>query len=162
MGSSEPAHRNQEAVELTVRFEWPFHPSDVIVGREYGPIVDRSVEEPTLHDGIDLCAPAGSLVRAAGDGVVTLVLLDRHGDDGEGNAVWIKHSDELTTKVRHLAGAPQVSLGETVRLGQVLGTVGQTGNATGPHVCFSTIYRGRAINPRTFMRDAAGPIPERD
>ncbi|PPG39473.1 M23 family metallopeptidase [Pseudoclavibacter sp. RFBA6] len=137
-----------------MQFEWPFHPDDVVIpqGGEFGP--RPSGPELADHFGMDLNAPAGSLVRAAAAGTVTVTRRDGADDEGEGNSVWLRHDDRLQTRYLHLDEL-LVEQGDVVELGQPIGTVGQTGNASGPHLCFMTLFYGVAFNPRTFMRDRA-------
>lgn len=141
-------------------FEWPFDPDDVIVPQwgEFGKRPRGLVV--VAHDGIDLNAPHGATVRAAAAGVVTLIRVEGDGDDGEGNAVWIKHTERFMTRYLHLQAALLVRAGEFVELGQPLGKVGQSGNADGPHLCFMTLIEGAAFNPRTFMRNRAKELQE--
>lgn len=83
------------------------------------------------HRGIDYAAPIGTPVKAAGDGVVEFI-----GDQrGYGNMVVLKHKDPYTTLYAHLdAFADGVAKGARVRQGEVIGFVGKTGWATGPHL----------------------------
>ncbi|WP_181062826.1 M23 family metallopeptidase [Pseudoclavibacter sp. RFBG4] len=154
-----------------MKFEWPFNPADVIVPPrgEFGPRLPLGAPEGLpgaasdleQHDGIDLNAPAGAIVRAAAAGVVTLLRVDGEDDEGEGNAVWLRHSEAFQTRYLHLDSV-LVEHDQVVELGQPIGTVGQTGNAPAPHLCFLTLVAGRAFNPRTFMRDRAREETTRD
>lgn len=143
-------------------YTWPLDPGDVIVGREFGPARDLNgpqMDHDYMHEGIDLNAPAGAEVRVAAAGVVTLVLADGDGD-GEGNSVWVRHSDAHQTRYHHMRDAPDLTVGEAVHAGQVIGHVGSSGNASGAHLCFMTIAYGTALNPRTFMRNRALDLQE--
>ncbi|WP_424462869.1 M23 family metallopeptidase [Pseudoclavibacter helvolus] len=147
-----------------MKFEWPFNPADVIVPPrgEFGPRPPLGAPEGLplssldleQHDGIDLNAPAGAVVCAAASGVVTLVRDEGDHDEGEGNAVWLRHSEKFQTRYLHL-DARTVEHGQFVELGQPIGTVGSTGNADEAHLCFLTLVHGTAFNPRTFMRNRA-------
>jgi hypothetical protein len=83
------------------------------------------------HRGVDYAAPAGSKVMATADGVVEFM-----GDRGElGNLVILRHYGRFLTYYGHLSGfAPNLAVGSKVEKGQVIGFVGMTGLATGPHV----------------------------
>ena len=97
------------------------------------------------HAGLDLAAPQGSPVRAAGPGVVV-----RSGDaGGYGNLVVIDHGghDGLQTRYAHLART-DVKPGDRVAAGTVIGAVGQTGRATGPHLHFEVRRDGQAVDPK--------------
>ena len=87
---------------------------------------------------------AGTPVMAAADGLVEDV--GRRGNYG--NYILIRHSGRLETAYAHLAGfAPTVAAGTTVRRGEVIGYVGMTGVATGPHLYYEVIVDGRQIDP---------------
>jgi murein DD-endopeptidase MepM/ murein hydrolase activator NlpD len=98
------------------------------------------------HNGVDFAAPPGTPVRAAGDGVVSWA-----GQNGEfGNHVAIDHGDGMVTTYSHLRGiAVNLQVGERVRQGQVIGFVGQTGLATGPHLHFALFHDQQYVNPLT-------------
>ncbi len=98
------------------------------------------------HHGVDFAAPPGTPVRAAGDGVVEWA--GRNGDYG--NHVAIKHGDGWVTTYSHLRGVARgLHPGMAVRQGQVIGWVGQTGLATGPHLHFALFRNGAYLNPLT-------------
>lgn len=98
------------------------------------------------HFGVDFAAPAGSPVRAAGEGVVT-----RAGWDKDyGNQIELKHENGWTTQYAHLKGiARHLRPGVRVQQGEVIGWVGQTGLATGPHLHFALFRNGQYQNPLT-------------
>ena len=98
------------------------------------------------HNGVDFAAPPGTPVRAAGDGVVSWA-----GQNGEyGNHVAIDHGEGMVTTYSHLRGiAADLRVGERVRQGQVVGFVGQTGLATGPHLHFALFHDQQYMNPLT-------------
>ena len=104
------------------------------------------------HDGVDLAAPTGTPVRAAECGVVSFQGVE----GGYGNMVCIKHSDRLETCYAHLS-AFNASNGQTVRRGQVIGSVGCTGSCSGPHVHFETRVDGQAQDPTPYLRGAPAP-----
>jgi murein DD-endopeptidase MepM/ murein hydrolase activator NlpD len=97
-----------------------------------------------FHKGVDYEAHAGTPVMAVADGVVEDV--GRRGNYG--NYILIRHSGRLETAYAHLAGfAATVSAGTSVRRGEVIGYVGMTGVATGPHLYYEVIVDGRQIDP---------------
>ena len=107
----------------------------------------------TYHTGVDLAAPAGTPVEAAANGVV----LSAGAEKGGGNVVRIRHPDGSVSAYAHLSGF-NVKPGDVVQNGQVVGSVGQTGVATGPHLHFSiTDAQGNKIDPRTVMSGTAAP-----
>jgi hypothetical protein len=107
------------------------------------------------HNGIDLAAPLGTSIHAASGGTVTYA-----GTQSDGCVVVkIRHDDGYTTMYGHLDPALQVSVGQQVSAGQVIGKVGLTGNTTGPHLHFSLFASdGTAIDPSSYL--AAGHLPD--
>ena len=104
------------------------------------------------HYGLDIAADYGSTVRAAGDGIVT------HAgwvSGGGGYAVWIAHGSGLYTTYNHMS-AVSVAVGQHVGRGDQVGRIGQSGNATGPHLHFE-VWRGpiwdggRRVNPLGYL-----------
>jgi murein DD-endopeptidase MepM/ murein hydrolase activator NlpD len=105
------------------------------------------------HKGIDYGAPIGTRVRATADGYVTFA--GRKG--GYGNVVTVRHPNGYTTLYAHLSGIAQgVRQGRRVVQGEVVGTVGSTGLATGPHLHYEFHVNGVHQNP---MRLAMPPGP---
>ncbi len=98
----------------------------------------------TAHKGVDFGAPSGTPVYAAGDGVVERA--GRYG--GYGNYVRIRHNATYATAYGHLKGfARGIRPGVRVHQGQVIGYVGATGRATGPHLHYEVLVNGRQVNP---------------
>jgi len=94
------------------------------------------------HTGVDIAAPGGTPIWAPADGVVTFEGWTTFG----GIAVCTEHADGLESCVYH-AAATLVSVGDTVRRGQEIATVGMSGLATGPHVHWEVLRRGAYVNP---------------
>lgn len=98
------------------------------------------------HLGVDFAAPRGTPVVAVGDGVV----IDAGWDGPFGRQVRIRHADEIVTAYAHLDRiATAVRIGTRVRRGDVIGTVGSTGLATGPHLHFGVMRNGKYVDPLT-------------
>lgn len=95
------------------------------------------------HLGIDFAAPIGTPVLAAADGV----LIEKSQNSGNGLYLKIKHSEALVTQYLHLSRFSGISVGDKVQKGQIIGYVGQTGLATGPHLCYRLWEYGRQVNP---------------
>lgn len=111
------------------------------------------------HRGIDYAAPTGTPVMAAGDGVV--VTASRH--QANGNYVIIRHGEQYQTKYLHLHRFGRgIRSGTRVRQGQIIGYVGMTGWATGPHLHYEFLVNGVHQNPRTVSLPQAEPIAERE
>ncbi len=108
------------------------------------------------HRGVDYAAPVGTPVRAAGEGRVRFV--GRQG--GYGNVIELEHGSGVVTVYGHLSRfASQMRRGQRVELGQVIGFVGMTGLATGPHLHYEYRVRGVHKNPQTVALPDAAPIP---
>lgn len=98
------------------------------------------------HKGIDMAVPTGTPIYSAGDGVVAEINL-RHRQYGK--YVLIRHNSEYSTKYAHMSRvALHLRVGQRVKQRQVIGYVGMTGLATGPHLHYEVIKRGQHINPR--------------
>lgn len=113
------------------------------------------------HRGIDYAAPVGTPVRAAGDGTVRVAGRTRP----NGNYVVLRHGETFETKYLHLSRiARGIRQGTRVAQGKVIGYVGATGYATGPHLHYEFLVNGVHQNPRTVELPKAKPIPasERD
>lgn len=109
------------------------------------------------HTGVDYAAPTGTPVMSIGDGVVTSVKYEGAG----GNTVRITHNSVYKTAYLHLSryGAG-IRAGARVTQGQIIGYVGATGSATGPHLDFRVWKNGTPINPVTMDSPPADPVPE--
>lgn len=99
------------------------------------------------HRGTDYAAPRGTPVYAAGDGRVVEAGYSR----ANGNYVFIQHGEGFKTHYLHL-NRKRVKRGERVKQGQVIGTVGSTGAATGPHLHYEFLVNGVHRNPRTVHK----------
>lgn len=119
-------------------FSWPLQP--VKVSSAYGSRKGR-------HKGIDLGGAKGDKIRAAAAGKV--VFAGRNGDYGR--VVVLDHGGGYRTLYAHNR-KNKVSVGERVKQGQVIATVGSSGNASGPHVHFELLRDGRPVNPAPYMR----------
>jgi len=100
------------------------------------------------HRGTDYAAPTGTPVYAAGDGRV----INAGYTSTNGNFVFIQHGDQYETKYLHLQKR-MVNVGQHVSQSQVIGTVGSTGAATGPHLHYEFLVNGVHRNPRTIYKD---------
>jgi murein DD-endopeptidase MepM/ murein hydrolase activator NlpD len=111
------------------------------------------------HKGIDLAAPIGTPIQTIGDGVVTEI--DRH--HGYGNMIKIKHDGTYSTIYAHMLKFQRgLSKGSRVKKGQVIGFVGQTGLASGPHCHFELHVNNQPRNPTTTKIPIASPVPARE
>jgi murein DD-endopeptidase MepM/ murein hydrolase activator NlpD len=106
------------------------------------------------HAGIDYAAPTGTRVRAAGDGVVRFA--GRKG--GYGKVVILRHRGQYSTLYAHLSRI-NVRRGARVTQGDIVGHVGSSGWATGPHLHYEFQIAGRARNPYAIAMPAGEPVP---
>jgi murein DD-endopeptidase MepM/ murein hydrolase activator NlpD len=108
-----------------------------------------------VHKGVDYGAPTGTRVKATGDGVIEFA--GREG--GYGNLVIVRHSGGMSTRYAHLSGfAGGLRKGSRVSQGDVIGFVGQTGWATGPHLHYEFRVNDQYRNPLTMAFPAATPL----
>lgn len=105
--------------------------------KRFHPILNRT----KAHYGTDYAAPTGTPILAVGDGVVTKSSYTK----GNGKYVKIRHNSTYETQYLHMSKRA-VTAGERVRQGQVIGYVGSTGLATGPHVCFRFWKNGKQVD----------------
>ena len=108
------------------------------------------------HHGVDYAAPSGTPVYSVGDGTVVAKGWD---SKGGGNYIKIKHNSSYTTVYMHLKGfASGIAQGDRVKQNQLIGYVGATGLATGPHLDYRVFKDGTAINPLKMDLPAVDPI----
>lgn len=106
------------------------------------------------HTGIDYAAPTGTPVMSIGDGTV---LSAGWGSGGAGNMVKVRHNSVYTTAYLHLSRIA-VKAGQRVSQGQVIGYVGMTGTATGPHLDFRVWKNGSPVNPLKLESPPSEPV----
>ncbi|MBK5211423.1 MAG: peptidoglycan DD-metalloendopeptidase family protein [Coriobacteriia bacterium] len=124
---------------------WPI-PASHRVTSNFGPRI-CPYHGRELHTGVDIGAPSGSTILAAASG--TVISAGYRG--GYGNTVIIDHGNGVTTLYAHQrSGGIKVSVGQKVRAGQRIGTVGSTGNSTGPHCHWEVRVNGTPKNPLSY------------
>jgi len=123
---------------------WPLEGS---ITSGFGVRLDPMNGEGAFHTGIDIAAPYGSPVRAGGDGEVTAAQLG----SGYGQSVELDHGHNVMTLYAHLS-AIAVLPGQHVIRGQVIGYVGQSGRATGPHLHYEVRVNNIPVNPLAYLR----------
>ncbi len=110
------------------------------------------------HRGVDYAAATGTPIKAAGDGKV--IFRGRKG--GYGKAIIIKHGSQYTTLYGHMSKyRSKVKTGTRVKQGQIIGYVGKTGLATGPHLHYEFRVNGVHRNPLKVKLPAAAPIAKK-
>lgn len=115
----------------------------------YGKRKDPMNKKSAFHTGIDFRGKRGDKIYATADGVVKKAF--RNG--GYGNYIKIEHGNGYTTSFSHMKKY-LVRRGESIKRGQVIGLVGNTGRSTGPHLHYEVALDGKTINPYNFMKIA--------
>lgn len=133
-------------------------PLDVYrISSHFGPRRHPVLHNMRMHRGVDYAAPTGTPIRAAGDGRVTH--LGRKG--GYGNTIILRHGGRYTTLYAHMSRfANGLRNGNTVKQGQVIGYVGATGMATGPHLHYEFRVDGVHKDPLKVELPQAESIPK--
>ena len=110
------------------------------------------------HKGVDYAAPTGTPVKASGKGEVSFIGRQR----GYGKVIYLKHGDRYTTVYGHLSKyARGLRKGDSVRQGEIIGYVGQTGLATGPHLHYEFRVNGKHVDPLSHKLPTAMPLPKK-
>lgn len=113
------------------------------IGRPAGPITSPfGMRNGRMHTGVDIGLPYGAPVMAVRGGTIIRASYF----SGYGNCIDIDHGNGIVTRYAHLS-VMKVSVGDQVGAGQVIGLVGATGDATGPHLHFEVIINGVQVNP---------------
>lgn len=139
--------------EASDRLAWPVEGG--VLWRGFGRT--RKVRRGKIHKGLDIGATPGTRVRAVSDGLVAYSHFEVR---GYGNLIMLIHPDGAVSYYAHLKAA-YVGAGQRVRRGDVIGEVGETGLARGPHLHFEWRVGGRARNPlpRMDMESPADDAP---
>lgn len=125
-------------------FYWPV-PGHHRITSPFGYRIHPILGYRKLHTGIDIGAPSGSPVIAAGSGTVIASRFMR----GYGNCIMVDHGSKVTVYA-HLSGCA-VSVGQSVSAGQTIGYIGSTGMSTGPHLHFEVRVNGSPQNPVNYL-----------
>src|SRR5690606_12469092 len=105
--------------------------------------------------GTDFAAPSGTPVRASGNGVVDFAGQQR----GYGNVVILEHRNGVQTLYAHLRGfASGLKKGDKIDQGEIIGFVGATGWATGPHLHYEFMVNGQQMDPMTVAMPDSEPL----
>jgi len=132
---------DQDKVKKNIPTTWPINKSDVKkLSQNFGGA------DAETHPGIDFAAKTGTPVMATASGIVKAA--KEKGDYG--NLVYIIHDDSFSTLYAHLDKI-KVKEGDKVKQGQVIGTVGNTGKSTAPHLHYEVRLDGEPINPKKLM-----------
>jgi len=123
-----------------------------LISSGFGYRRDPITGQRAFHSGVDISALAGKPVKASAAGVVTRT--ERSG--GLGRAVFVAHGFGIVTVYGHLSRV-EVTPGQRVERGQIVGLVGNTGRATGYHLHYEVQVEGRSVNPFDYMLDSGRP-----
>lgn len=139
--------RNEEARLLCIPSIQPIMNKDLKAGiGGFGWRVDPVYHVAAFHSGMDFTSPTGTKVYATGEGRVALAGWKQ----GYGNCIIINHGYNFQTLYGHLSRM-SVQVGQKVVRGDVIGAVGATGKATGPHLHYEVHYGGKAQNPAHYF-----------
>ncbi len=144
----EEAIMDRDLSAKSVPSGWPVRSG--YISSNYGFRIHPTRHRRIFHQGVDFAAPHGSPIVAVAEGTVTF----SGRRNGYGKIVEIRHASGYVTRYAHNT-TNLVDVGERVRQGQKIATVGATGTATGPHVHFEVLKDGQHLNPIRF----AGRIP---
>jgi murein DD-endopeptidase MepM/ murein hydrolase activator NlpD len=107
------------------------------------------------HKGVDFAAPTGTRIKASSDGVVSFI----GNKGGYGKVIILKHQNNMSTLYAHLSRfTPGLRKGQRVSQGQIIGAVGMTGLATGPHLHYELLVNGRHVDPMKIALPTAASI----
>ncbi|RQS75550.1 M23 family peptidase [Burkholderia sp. Bp8963] len=135
-----------EAAAFTMPVKW------TRISSFFGERIHPLSQAMAFHTGVDLAAPTGTRVDAAADGTVAFVGTD---PGGYGRYVIIDHADGYSTYYAHLSAfAHGLKVGEPVRQGERIGSVGMTGAATGPHLHFEVRIADQPVDPLVTLAEA--------
>jgi murein DD-endopeptidase MepM/ murein hydrolase activator NlpD len=123
--------------------------SELDMTSPFGVRIDPFVHEASMHTGMDFRGAVGDPIHATAAGKV----VKAGWEGGYGQMVEVDHGEGLSSRYGHLSEI-DVSVGQTVKVGQVVGRLGSTGRSTGPHLHYETRINGEAVNPEKFL--AAG------
>ena len=155
--------RNKEQLASAVPAIWPIdrkalHNNHIgaFNPRRFHPILHRII----AHEGIDLGSDRGTPVYATGDATVEIAAASGY-NGGYGHQVLLNHEFGYKTRYAHLSDV-LVQVGDTVKRGQIIGKVGNTGRSSGSHLHYEVIHKGVPVNPiNYFNRDMTAEEYER-
>lgn len=142
--------KNKEELSMAIPAVWPIDRTLLKYGiGAFGMRMHPIYKRPIMHQGVDLACNTGSPVYATGDAVV------QHSSQGlpttgYGQMLLLKHKFGYQTRYAHLSKR-LVNVGDTVKRGDLIGLIGNTGGSTGPHLHYEVILRGQPVNPLNFF-----------
>ena len=122
-------------------------PTEGTLTSDFGSRLSPITGQPGFHYGLDIAAEEGEVIGAFADGTVREV-----GQSDYGNYLIVDHADGFSTLYAHCSSI-SAAVGDAVSCGAEIARVGQTGNATGPHLHFEIWKDGAALNPSNYLTD---------
>ena len=119
----------------------------------FGYRIDPIYKHRAMHRGVDFAAAVGTPIYATGDGVV---IQTREARNGYGKEIVIDHGFGYTTRYGHLHEI-LVHVGQKIKRGNVIGTLGDSGKSTGPHLHYEVLENGRAKDPKHYYAEDLSP-----
>jgi hypothetical protein len=142
--------KNKEKMILSIPAIQPISVNDLTrISDQFGTRRDPFTRERRFHQGIDFVGPIGVPIYASGNGRVVVA---EYSFFGYGNVVLIDHGFGYQTRYAHLKKI-DVKLGDTVVRGQKVGSLGNSGRSTGPHLHYEVIYRNRTVDPLNYFNE---------
>ena len=142
-GAGRGLFSNPQIDRTNVPSLWPVE-GQITAG--FGQRMDPFSGEGAFHAGVDISVPFGTKVRAPADGIV----LEAGPESGYGNEILIDHGFGMNTKYGHLSRI-FVVVGQELKRGEVIGSVGMTGKTTGPHLHYEVHIHDTPVNPTKFL-----------
>lgn len=135
---------------LAVPSIWPVDHASRQISSPFGQRSDprRFRDKVRMHGGVDISVPKGTPVLAAGDGTVAVAARKR---DGLGKRVILNHGNGYHTLYAHLSSV-KTKPGRRVLRGEVIGVVGKSGRATGPHLHYEVHHNAKRVDPASYLR----------
>lgn len=129
-------------------FRWPLPYDKTNVTSEYGPRFHPILKENRMHAGIDIGAPNGTEIYAAGVGEIIF----KGWNGGYGNCIIIDHGGSIATLYGHMSRYNDAfGVGDAVTINNVIGYVGTTGQSTGNHLHFEVRVDGKHVDPNPYV-----------
>lgn len=147
---TQPSEPTQPSTPAVMSTGWPLEGDTAATYAMEALAYNQTTRDWRVHDGIDLVADVGSQVKAAADGTVYTV----YEDDSMGVTVVIRHDNDYATTYSSLSQDVRVKAGDTVKMGQVIGAIGETAlveTALGPHLHFAVNRKGVSVDPAEFL-----------
>lgn len=146
--------RNKEMMLASIPAIQPVNNTDLKrLSSYYGYRIDPIYKINKFHAGVDFSAPQGTSIYASGSGKVVKTSKSPR---GYGNTITIEHGFGYQTFYAHIKDI-KVKRGETIKRGQIIGTVGNTGKSTAPHLHYEVRKNGRTVNPIYYFFNDLSP-----